>query len=63
MRPMPDWTIYAALLPLALNQLLVLWLTLRRRCDGADSAIDRPERELRDELGRQGKCTRTGRAA
>ena len=59
---MPDWTNYAALLLLALNLLLLLWLALRRPDDRAATAatvaIERLERELRDELGRQGQGTR-----
>jgi DNA recombination protein RmuC len=55
---MPEWTLTA--LP-ALNLLLllvVLLLVLRRPTDQAAPAIERLERELRDELGRQGQGTR-----
>ncbi|MBC7940061.1 MAG: DNA recombination protein RmuC, partial [Chitinophagaceae bacterium] len=61
---MPDWTVFAALALLALNFLLLLWLALRRPDNGADNGIaqleglQRLERELRDELGRQGQGTR-----
>jgi DNA recombination protein RmuC len=53
---MPEW-IVPALLALAL--LLLLWLVLRPRDTGAQRDIERLERELRDELGRQGQATRT----
>ena len=66
--PMPDWTIYATLLLLAFNLLLLLWMALRRPPDtamamatalaAATAASERLERELRDELGRQGQGTR-----
>ncbi len=64
---MPDWIPVAALALLALNVLLLLWLVLRRPDDAAarrsaeqaTSLIDRLERELRDELGRQGQGTRS----
>jgi DNA recombination protein RmuC len=55
---MPEWTTAALL---ALNLLLlivVLLLALRRPADPAAPAIERLERELRDELGRQGQGTR-----
>jgi DNA recombination protein RmuC len=63
---MPDWMLPALL---ALNLLLllaVLWLVARRPDDPADdpandrtpAQIERLERELRDELGRQGQGTR-----
>ena len=66
---MPAWIAYTALLLLALNLLLLLWLSLWRRDDRAARAvheataqtsgrIERLERELRDELGRQGQGTR-----
>jgi DNA recombination protein RmuC len=54
----PDWIIAAAALALALNLLLLLWLVLRPRDPGAQREIERLERELRDELGRQGQGTR-----
>jgi DNA recombination protein RmuC len=63
---MPDWMLPALL---ALNLLLLLallWLVVRRTDDPADdpasdrtpAQIERLERELRDELGRQGQGTR-----
>ena len=52
---MPEW-IVPALLTLVL--LLLLWLALRPRDTGAVREIERLERELRDELGRQGQGTR-----
>ena len=52
---MPDWTVPALL---ALNLALLLWLALRRPADTASAATARLERELRDELGRQGQGTR-----
>ncbi|MFO1219867.1 MAG: DNA recombination protein RmuC [Burkholderiaceae bacterium] len=56
---MPEW-IVPALLVLAL--LLLLWLALRPRESGVppqvQGAIERLERELRDELGRVGQGTR-----
>jgi DNA recombination protein RmuC len=52
---MPEW-IVPALLALAL--LLLLWLALRPRDAGPVKEIERLERELRDELGRQGQATR-----
>ncbi len=48
----------AALALAALNLILLLWLALRRASDTSSPAIDRLERELRDELGRQGHGTR-----
>src|SRR5512134_3089956 len=51
---MPEW-IVAALL--ALNLALLLWLVLRR--NSADTQpIERLERELRDEIGRQAQAAR-----
>ena len=44
---------------LLLNLLLLLWLLLRPRDTGAQKDIERLERELRDELGRQGQGTRS----
>jgi DNA recombination protein RmuC len=56
--PVPEW-ISAALL--ALNVLLLLWLAWRasQPADpGRARDVERLERELRDELGRQGQTTR-----
>jgi DNA recombination protein RmuC len=44
---------------LLVNLLLVLWLALRPRDNGEQKDIERLERELRDELGRQGQGTRS----
>ncbi|MCC6247847.1 MAG: DNA recombination protein RmuC [Rubrivivax sp.] len=59
---MPEWIVPAVALALALNLLLLLWLALRPapRADdaGPRREIERLERELRDELGRQGQGTR-----
>ncbi len=56
----PDWLPLALL---ALNALLLLllwlWLATRPQDDGAQAPIERLERELRDELGRQGQGTRS----
>jgi DNA recombination protein RmuC len=52
---MPDW-IVAALL--ALNLALLLWLVLRRTPDTTQQPIERLERELRDEIGRQAQASR-----
>jgi len=52
---MPEWTTPALL---ALILLLLLWLVLRPRETGPQRDIERLERELRDELGRQGQATR-----
>ncbi len=52
---MPEW-IVAALLALCL--LLLLWIALRRPADTLAAPLERLERELRDELGRQGQGTR-----
>jgi len=59
---MPDWIAFAQLSLLALLLLLLLYLIATRRSarnedDGA-ARIERLERELRDELGRQGQSTR-----
>ena len=52
---MPTWPVWLALVLLALNFLLLLWLVLRR----ADlQPLHELERELRDELGRQAQATR-----
>ena len=63
---MSEWIAHTALLLLALNLLLLLWFGFRRSDDSSarDAArqtatlIERLERELRDELGRQGQGTR-----
>jgi DNA recombination protein RmuC len=55
---MPDWIAYTALALLALNLLLVAALLLRRTEDRSATHAERLERELRDELGRQGQATR-----
>ena len=52
---MPEWIVVALL---ALNLLLLLFLALRRSVDHSAPMIERLERELRDELGRQGQTTR-----
>jgi DNA recombination protein RmuC len=52
---MPEW-IVAALL--ALNLALLLWLALRRTPDSTQQPIERLERELRDEIGRQAQASR-----
>ena len=52
---MPDWIVPALLV---VNLLALLWLLLRPRPDTAGPAVERLERELRDELGRQGQGTR-----
>ncbi len=50
---MPDWIV-----PALLVAALLLWLALRPRDPGPGREIERLERELRDELGRQGRGTR-----
>ncbi|MFN9192265.1 MAG: DNA recombination protein RmuC [Pseudomonadota bacterium] len=55
---MPEPLIWAALALLALNLALLLALLLRRPPDSAGPQLQRLERELRDELGRQGQGTR-----
>ncbi len=67
---MPDWIALATPALLALNLLLLLVLLLRRPADpaaeergAAERAVERLERELRDELGRQGQATRADLAA
>ncbi len=59
---MPEWIALAQLALLALDFLLLLLLWLRRPDGSADerraAQVDRLERELRDELGRQGQATR-----
>ena len=52
---MPEWIVLALL---ALNLLLLLFLALRSGRDPGAPTIERLERELRDELGRQGQTTR-----
>jgi DNA recombination protein RmuC len=52
---MPDWIVPTLLV---VNLLALLWLLLRPRPDTAGPAVERLERELRDELGRQGQGTR-----
>jgi len=51
---MPEWTVAALL---ALNLVLLLWLVFRRS-DGVQQPIERLERELRDEIGRQAQASR-----
>jgi len=51
---MPEWTVVALL---ALNLALLLWLVLRRTAD-TQQPIERLERELRDEIGRQAQASR-----
>ena len=55
---MVDWFLPALLALLCLNLLLLLWLVLRPRDAGPAHEVERLERELRDELGRQGQGTR-----
>lgn len=50
---MPEWIVPALL---ALNLVLLLWLALRR--GNTNQAIERLERELRDEVGRQAQASR-----
>jgi DNA recombination protein RmuC len=56
---MAGWVAVALLILLLLNLLLLLYLALRRTADGAAAQVERLERELRDELGRQGQSTRS----
>jgi DNA recombination protein RmuC len=61
MRSMPETALWAALLLLALNLVLLIVLLLRRTPDTAApqlERLERLERSLRDELGRQGQGTR-----
>ena len=51
---MPEWIVVALL---AVNLALLLWLVLRRT-DHAQQPIERLERELRDEIGRQAQASR-----
>ncbi|HSC00550.1 MAG TPA: DNA recombination protein RmuC [Burkholderiaceae bacterium] len=55
---MPEWIVVALL---ALNLALLLWIALRR--NGAGQAIERLERELRDEIGRQAQASRVDMAS
>jgi DNA recombination protein RmuC len=55
---MPDWLLIVALVLAALNLLILLWMALRPRDDGAAPAIERLERELRDELVRSAQSSR-----
>jgi DNA recombination protein RmuC len=58
----PAWISPLLIALLALNLLLLLllwrWLATRPQDDGATASVERLERELRDELGRQGQGTR-----
>lgn len=56
---MPEWLWWISLALLALNLLLLVVLALRRPADAAAPQIERLERELRDELGRQAQSTRS----
>ena len=51
---MPEWIVVALL---AVNLALLLWLVFRRT-DHAQQPIERLERELRDEIGRQAQASR-----
>ena len=55
---MADWTFFSLLALLLLNLLLLLWLVSRPPSAGPVREVERLERELRDELGRQGQGTR-----
>jgi DNA recombination protein RmuC len=55
---MPEWILPAALLLLLLGLLILIWLQLRPAPNAAAPLIERLERELRDELGRQGQGAR-----
>jgi DNA recombination protein RmuC len=55
---MPEWILAAQLALLVLIVLLLLYLALRRASNENAVQIERLERELRDELGRQGQGTR-----
>ena len=55
---MPDWILIVALVMAALNLLILLWMALRPRDDAATGAIERLERELRDELVRSAQSSR-----
>ncbi len=55
---MVNWMVFTLLALLCLNLLLLLWLVLRPQSAGPVREVERLERELRDELGRQGQGTR-----
>jgi len=55
---MPDWLLIFSLVLAALNLLILLWIALRPRDDSAAGAIERLERELRDELVRSAQSSR-----
>jgi DNA recombination protein RmuC len=55
---MPEWIANAALALLLLMLVLLLWLALRQPAPTVGPQLERLERELRDELGRQGQATR-----
>ena len=55
---MPEWIVPALLALNLLLLLVLLFLLLRPAGDGTAPLIERLERELRDELGRQGQGTR-----
>ena len=55
---MANWILFSLLALLCLNLLLLLWLVLRPPSPGPAREVERLERELRDELGRQGQSTR-----
>jgi DNA recombination protein RmuC len=55
---MPEWIVFAQLALLVLIVVLLLYLALRRSSNEQAVQIERLERELRDELGRQGQGTR-----
>ncbi len=55
---MADWILFSLLALLCLNLVLLLWLVLRPQNAGPAREVERLERELRDELGRQGQGTR-----
>ncbi|MBL8307302.1 MAG: DNA recombination protein RmuC [Rubrivivax sp.] len=57
---MPEWLVPALLFAVLL---LLLWIALRPRDAGPVREIERLERELRDELGRQGQGTRADLAS
>jgi DNA recombination protein RmuC len=59
---MPEWIVFAQIALLLVIALLLLFLILRRAPDHSAAQaqlLDRLERELRDELGRQGQGTRS----
>ena len=56
---MPEWTVPALLALNLLWVVILLWLALRPPPDRAGPQIERLERELRDELGRQGRAMRS----